>query len=478
MHNLKKNNEPMESAESNAAVRVKNLKKAYKLYPSGNYRLKEALHPFRKKYHQDFYALKNVSFEVKKGEVLGIVGKNGSGKSTLLKIISGVLQPTAGEVHTQGNISALLELGSGFNPEYTGIDNIYFYGSIMGFTKEEMDDRREEILSFADIGDFIHQPLKKYSSGMVARLAFAAAINIDPEILIVDEVLAVGDELFRRKCYAKIEQFMDEGITILFVAHSTATINELCTHAILLDQGDLILEGPSKLVTAQYERFLNARKEKISDVRNEILAMKIDDRVKARKKEESVKINTKRKRMGVESYQKNQKENLSDTLDRKPSFIKGFETKSRVEYKNYDVSVFDIHIRTPGGKNVNSLLMEEEYIYSYKISFNIDAENVAFGMKFKTEKSINLSGVSSHKLNKKIRKVSVGDIYSVDWRFKCFLLPGIYYTNLGVSAQLGKERVFLNRIVDAIVFKVQAVPNLSYSGLILLNQDVEINRVQ
>ncbi len=192
-------------SESNA-IEVSSLCKIYHLYNTPIDRLKEALNPWRKKYHQDFYALKDVSFEVKKGDTIGIIGQNGSGKSTLLKILSNVLTPTSGDIKVKGRVSSLLELGSGFNPELTGIENVYFNGTLLGFTRQEMDTKLDDILSFADIGEFVRQPVKTYSSGMQVRLAFAVAINVNPEVLIVDEALAVGDIRFQQKCFRKIDE--------------------------------------------------------------------------------------------------------------------------------------------------------------------------------------------------------------------------------------------------------------------------------
>jgi len=203
------------STSSEIAISLKNVSKYYKLYNKPKDRLKEALSRSGKIYHKKFYATKNLDLEIKKGEILGIVGKNGSGKSTLLKLITGVLTPDEGSITVNGKISALLELGSGFNPEFTGMQNIFFYGTILGFSKEEMKEKLDDILAFADIGDFIQQPLKTYSSGMKSRLGFAVAVHIDPEILILDEVLAVGDILFRRKCYAKMEEFFKFLFSIL-----------------------------------------------------------------------------------------------------------------------------------------------------------------------------------------------------------------------------------------------------------------------
>jgi ABC-type polysaccharide/polyol phosphate transport system ATPase subunit len=219
------------------AISVKNLSKKYHLYDSPQHRLKEALHPFRKKYHKEFWALKDVSFEVKKGECYGIIGQNGSGKSTLLQMVCGILQPTTGSVQANGLISALLELGAGFNPEFTGRENVYMRGAIMGLSKQEMVERFQAIADFADIGDFIDQPVKIYSSGMSVRLAFAAAVNVDPDILVVDEALAVGDLKFQKKCKEKMNEFKARGVTIILVSHSMSDISTMCHKAIFLRNG-------------------------------------------------------------------------------------------------------------------------------------------------------------------------------------------------------------------------------------------------
>ena len=238
------------------AISVKNLSKSYRMYPSPAERLKEMLHPFGKKYHRDFWALRDISFEVKKGECIGIIGRNGSGKSTLLQLLCGVLPPTEGEVKVNGRISALLELGAGFNPEFSGRENVYMNGALMGFTKEEMDDRFDAIAGFADIGDFIEQPVRTYSSGMYVRLAFACAVNVDPDILIVDEALAVGDIRFQQRCYAKFESFRESGKTILFVSHSLDSIKMYCSRAALLDGGRVIEEGQPKEVVNKYLKIM------------------------------------------------------------------------------------------------------------------------------------------------------------------------------------------------------------------------------
>jgi len=238
------------------SIKVESLTKTYHLYDSPLDRLKESLSPVRRKYHHDFHALNDVSFEINKGETVGIIGKNGSGKSTLLKIISGVLTPTSGNVMVSGKISALLELGAGFNPELTGVENVYFNGTIMGYSKDEVDAKLDRILSFADIGEFVHQPVKNYSSGMFVRLAFAVAINIEPEVLIVDEALSVGDALFTAKCLSTIERFRQNGASILYVTHDTGSIKSLCSRAIYLDRGKVVEIGKAGNIADLYIRKL------------------------------------------------------------------------------------------------------------------------------------------------------------------------------------------------------------------------------
>lgn len=239
------------------AIRVENLTKIYKLYDRPKDRLIEALGlAGRKTLSRDHYALQNISFDVKRGETVGIIGTNGSGKSTILKIITGVLNPSGGKVTVDGRISALLELGAGFNMEYTGIENIYLNGTMIGFSKEEVDAKLADILEFADIGDFVYQPVKTYSSGMFVRLAFAVAINIDPEILIVDEALSVGDVFFQSKCYRKFEDFKEMGKTIIFVSHDLSSIRKYCDRVVLLNKGNKVAEGDPKDMVDLYKKLL------------------------------------------------------------------------------------------------------------------------------------------------------------------------------------------------------------------------------
>jgi ABC-type polysaccharide/polyol phosphate transport system ATPase subunit len=246
------------------AIKVENLTKIYKLYNSSVDRLKEALSPIRRKYHHDFHALHDVSFEIRKGESVGIIGKNGSGKSTLLKILTGVLTPTSGTVQVDGNLSALLELGAGFNPELTGIENVYYNGMLLGYTREEMDARRDDILSFADIGEFVYQPVKTYSSGMFVRLAFSVAVQVEPEILFVDEALSVGDVFFQQKCIRKITAFQNAGGTTIFVSHDMNAVKSLCSRSILMHCGSIVEFGSAAEMSDLYSSMI--LKEELSNL--------------------------------------------------------------------------------------------------------------------------------------------------------------------------------------------------------------------
>ncbi|MCY9664842.1 ABC transporter ATP-binding protein [Paenibacillus alginolyticus] len=237
------------------AISLDHISKIYKLYNKPTDRLKEAINLFGRKYHNVFYAINELSMEINKNESVGIIGKNGSGKSTLLKMITGLLTPTSGSIIVNGKVSALLELGAGFNPEYTGLENIYLNGAIMGFTKEQIDEKLETILSFADIGDFIYQPVKVYSSGMFVRLAFAVSINVEPDILIVDEALSVGDMRFQQKCFRKIEE-LKQNKTVLFVSHDMATVVNYCDRVIWLDNGNVIDVGHPKEIAKEYQAFM------------------------------------------------------------------------------------------------------------------------------------------------------------------------------------------------------------------------------
>lgn len=250
-------------------IEVRDLSKVYHLYNKPSDRIRETFSIRKKKYSKEHYALKNINLKINKGESIGIVGTNGSGKSTLLKLVTGVVTPTTGTIKTDGKIAALLELGAGFNPEYTGIENIYLNGTMMGYTEDEMKKRVPDIIEFADIGEFINQPVKAYSSGMFARLAFAVSINVEPDILIVDEALSVGDTRFQVKCIDKMRELQESGTTILFVTHAIEQIKRFCTRAIWIKNGELIEDGEASQVVDLYDNFMKYGEKKIEKVNNE-----------------------------------------------------------------------------------------------------------------------------------------------------------------------------------------------------------------
>lgn len=237
-------------------ITASHVSKAFKMYDTPMDKLKEAFSVRKKEFHTVFYAVSDLSFQIKKGEILGIMGRNGSGKSTLLKMIAGIYEPTDGKITVSGKISSLLELGMGFNMEYTGIENIFFYGTLMGYTKSEMEDRLQMIVEFAEIGDYVYQPVKNYSSGMFARLAFSCAVHVEPDILIVDEILSVGDLRFQAKCFRKFKEFKDAGTTILYVGHDVSTMRIFCDTAMWIDKGRLVDVGDPAFISAEYTEYM------------------------------------------------------------------------------------------------------------------------------------------------------------------------------------------------------------------------------
>lgn len=422
------------------AIKVENLSKVYRLYNAPIDRMKEALHPFKKNYHKEFYALNDVSFEIKKGQTVGIIGKNGSGKSTLLKIITGVLNPTSGNVMVNGRISALLELGAGFNPEYTGMENIYFQGNLMGFNREEMSSKVQEILEFADIGDFIHQPVKNYSSGMFARLAFAVAINVEPEILIVDEALSVGDMAFQAKCFNKFKEFRDKGITILFVTHSTDLIIKYCQSAILINEGIKIKDGDCKETVETFRKLMVnlARKN-----------------VEAQEEKQSEKnINSKKKL-------RNLKEQLP--LTNKP-----------IVYGSMEAEIIDFGIINDKGIVSNQLYHDEDYVIQLTVKFNTDIVDPIFAYTLKSVDGLELTGTNSLNLNQVFGKIKSGETVTARFNQNMILNSGQYLLSLGCTKYQDGNLTVFHRIYDAVA--VEVISTISATGVAFSVSDFSIER--
>ncbi|WP_129127968.1 ABC transporter ATP-binding protein [Geomonas oryzae] len=379
-------------------IDVCNLTKTYKLYDSSRDRLKEALHPLRKKYHQEFYAIKDVTLSICRGETVGIIGQNGAGKSTLLKMITGVLTPSTGSVTVNGRISALLELGAGFNPQLTGLENVYFNGTLMGYTHAQIDDKLQEILSFADIGDFIRQPVKTYSSGMFVRLAFAVAVNVEPEILIVDEALSVGDMMFQAKCYDKIRDLMSNGVTTLFVTHNMNTISSLCNRAYMLDGGRVFAQGPPNEVAQAYFRLQRER---------EHARQAITSATPKPASQEPAKTTTQQEKNPTAG---------------KENFISG--AAEIIEFKVFDED----------GAETVALQTGSTFSVWMKVVFRDTVMTPCVGMMIKSLQGQNLLGVHSyHERRMHIGAKHHNDEMMVTFKCKMLLNPGKYLLNLSIS---------------------------------------------
>lgn len=456
---------------TDVAISVQNLSKCYQIYENPRDRLKQFVMPRMhriagnkpKQYFKEFWALKDVSFEIKKGETVGIIGRNGSGKSTLLQMICGTLNPTSGSVQTNGRIAALLELGSGFNPEFTGRENVYMNAAVLGLSLDEVDTRFDDIAAFADIGQFIEQPVKTYSSGMMVRLAFAVAINVDPQILIVDEALSVGDELFQRKCFARIEAIKKNGATILFVSHSGATVVELCDHAMLLDSGDKLAIGMPKHMVGKYQKLIYAPQEKRDAIREEIIASGRGDR-------QSTLVLYAPKTTSRLNEEENTAENESEDF-----FDPNLKSQSTLMYESHGAYIEFPEILTLLGEKVNCLKRGETYRYTYKVKFDRDVTNVRFGMLIKTTSGLELGGaVSAPSADQGIPYLAIGKTISVEFRFTCNLNPGSYFLNAGVTGSHQEGETYLHRVLDICMFKVMPVSDNIATATIDFNCNAQI----
>lgn len=418
---------------SEMAIQVKDLSKVYKLYNKPSDRLKETL-GFRVD-AKEHYALKHVNFEVKKGETVGIIGTNGSGKSTILKIITGVLNPTGGEVNVDGRISALLELGAGFNMEYTGIENVYLNGTMLGFTKEEIDARLENILEFADIGEFVNQPVKSYSSGMFVRLAFAVAINIDPEILIVDEALSVGDVFFQAKCYRKFEDFKKEGKTILFVSHDLGSITKYCDRAVLLNQGEKIFEGTPKAAV---------------DIYKKVLVHQFDPS----------ELETDSRMNDVEDVSANWK----DSVVVNPKLI---------EYGEKIAEITDYAILDDKGLITNTLMKGSTFSVRMKVDFHEEIKEPIYAFTIKNLQGIEITGTNTMYEKADVKGKKAGESQEVTFTQKLDLQGGEYLISLGCTGYRNGEFVVFHRLYD--VCSLTVISDRNTVGYYDMNSNVTLS---
>lgn len=419
-------------------IRVADVSKVYKLYKKPSERLFDALGLARRGRFKEHRALDHVSFEVRKGETVGIIGTNGSGKSTILKIITGVLSPTEGEVEIRGRISALLELGAGFNMEYTGIENVYLNGMMMGFSREEMDARLPEIVQFADIGEFVNQPCKTYSSGMFVRLAFAVAINIDPEILIVDEALSVGDVFFQAKCYKKFEDFKAQGRTIIFVSHDISSVAKYCDRVILLNQGVKLSEGNPKDTINLYKKVLLKQSQNIA----------------------GGQILTQAKAGGANTLWKLNYD-LNPGVD---------------EYGTGEAEIIDFAVVDEYGSYTNCIQKGTSFSIKSKVRFWSDVKDPIFTYTFKTAQGTAVTGTNTMYEKAGIGVAQKGEIYVAEFRQNMDLQGGEYLLSVSCTGYVGGEFRAYHRLYD--VMGVTVISDKNTVGFYDMNSDATVTRVE
>ena len=450
---------------SEIAIEVASVSKSYRIFQSPGRRFIQQFLRSRAKLYKEVAVLKDVSLSVRQGETVGIVGANGAGKSTLLAIIASVLQPTSGTVRVDGRVTALLSLGAGFVPDMTGRENVYVNGAVLGMSREEISSKFADIADFADIGDYIDQPVKTYSSGMFSRLAFAVAIHTSPDVLIIDETLSVGDEAFQRKCFARIDLLKSTGVTVLFVSHSAGAVLELCDRAILLVGGECLLTGSPKLVVSQYQKLIYAADGRRAEVLREIRELGECDS----DSEDS------REPMTIDRPSSSQ---LDDSIGER--FDETMQSQSCLSYVEQGARIYDVCIVNGHDKMVNVLQSNGEYYYRFRVEFSKPAINVRFSFMLKSVTGLEL-GVMWSDLRGRGVSIEAGDRIEVRFPFKLPFREGAYFGNAGVTGVVDGEYVTMHRIIDATMFKVQ--PQVEgfgdlYVNLVADDKPVEVNRLE
>lgn len=425
------------------AITVDHVSKLYKLYDKPSDRFKEAMGLTKKKLYREHYALRDVSFNVKRGESIGIIGTNGSGKSTMLKIITGVLNPTEGQVNVNGRISALLELGAGFNGEYSGIENVYLNGTMNGFTREEIDARMDEILRFADIGEFVNQPVKTYSSGMFVRLAFAVAINIEPEILIVDEALSVGDVFFQAKCFRKFEEFREMGKTLLMVSHDLSSISKYSDKVILLNQGTKVDEGEPKYIVDLYKRFL--------------VHQEGDSEAEKKQKKEAAKATPEEQEAAKKAAEEQKEKEVAGLALEAGS---GFRMNPNVlEYGEKRAEITGVAIYDENGLCTNTLEKGTRFRIAMQVKFHEEVQEPICAYTIKDARGTEITGTNTMYEHNDIKPKKPGDVITVTFEQELDLQGGEYLLSFGCTGYRDADFHVYHRLYDACSLAVVSTKN-------------------
>ena len=435
--------------EQQIAIDVRNVKKIYKLYDKPSDRMKEAFGLSKKRPPKLHYALNGVNMQIHAGETVGIIGTNGSGKSTILKIITGVLNPTEGEVCVNGRISALLELGAGFNMEYNGIENVYLNGTMIGFSEKEIDEKLPDILEFADIGEYVYQPCKTYSSGMFVRLAFAVAINIEPEILIVDEALSVGDVFFQAKCYHKFEEFKRMGKTIVFVSHDLSSISKYCDRVYLLNKGTLLGEGSPKEMIDTYKRVLVGQYEEA--VQEE-----------PQSGDESIS--------GQETAQAAEKTAVVGAFDGEQG-----QNPNLLEYGTKQAEILEFYLTDDRGVRTNAIIKGSTFAVHMRVAIRDHLPAPIFAMSIKNVIGVEITGTNTMIEKAFLEAVRPGQVKEIVFTQQMNLQGGEYLLSLGVTGYNGDAFEVYHRLYD--VLNISVVSDKNTVGYFDMNSSVEVREL-
>lgn len=420
---------------SDFAINIEHISKVYKLYRGRADRLKDALHLTRRQTYQDYYALSDVNFTVQKGETVGLIGTNGAGKSTLLKIVTGVLTPSGGQVEVNGRISALLELGAGFNNEYTGLENIYFNGTLLGYTREQMEERVPRIIEFAGIGDYINQPVKMYSSGMFARLAFAMAINVEPDILIVDEALSVGDIYFQSKCFKKMDEIKKNGTTVLLVTHDMSSVVKYCDRVVVLNHGKVVKEGNPKEMVDIYKKIL------------------------------------------VNQYDENKTGNAQKLSVGKDTWMSRLRLNNEnVLYGSGKARIVDFGLFDENGNITGLILKKSIFTIKMKVEFMEDVEYPIFAFTVKNVRGAEVTGTNTMFERLEVPLARTGEIYVVTFQQKALLQGGEYLLSFGCTGYENAEFTAYDRLYDVVNLTI--VSEQDTVGVFDTDSHVEIEKIR